>query len=148
MPSTFLSLHYHLVFSTKHREPFINPEWLPRLHQYIGGTINGLGARSEIVGGIADHVHILAELRATHTLADFMRELKKASSIWVHDEIKLRDFAWQEGYAAFTVSASAVDDVRHYIENQEEHHRKRTFREELEIMLQRAGVAYDPKYLD
>lgn len=148
MPSTFLSLHYHLVFSTKLREPFINSDWLPRLHQYIGGTINGLGAHTEIVGGVADHVHILAELRATHTLADFMRELKKASSIWVHDEIKLRAFAWQEGYAAFTVSGSAVDDVRRYIENQEEHHRKRSFREEMEIMLKRAGVVYESRYLD
>jgi putative transposase len=148
MASTFLSLHYHLVFSTKDHEPLIDPAWRPRLHQYVGGMVNGLGARSEGVGGTADHIHFLVELRATHTLADFMRDLKKGSSKWIHEEISQRNFAWQEGYAAFTVNASAVDEVRRYIENQEEHHRERSFREELKIMLQRSGVKFDEKYLD
>jgi len=75
MPSTFLSLHYHMVFSTKGREPIIATSWRPSLHEYLGGTVNGLGAQSGVVGGTADHVHLLIELRATHTLADFMREL-------------------------------------------------------------------------
>ena len=135
MPSTFLSLHYHVVFSTKQREPLLRAEWRPRLHEYLGGTVRGLGARNEMVGGTADHIHLLFELKATHTLADFMRELKKASSIWVHDEIPLRTFAWQEGYAALTVSASGLEEVHRYIENQEEHHRERSFRDELKIML-------------
>jgi putative transposase len=148
MPSTFLSLHYHLVFSTKHREFLIDDQWRSRLHEYLGGTVKGLGAQSEIVGGTADHVHLLVELRATHTLADFMRELKKASSRWVHDEIRLHLFAWQEGYAAFTVSASALMEVRQYIENQENHHRKRGFLEELKTMLQRSGVNFEERYLD
>ena len=148
MSSTYLSLHYHLVFSTKGREPLIAAPWLSRLHLYLGGVANGLGARSEVVGGTADHVHLLVELRATHTLADFMRELKKASSKWCHDEMGQDNFAWQEGYAAFTVSASALDEVRRYIENQEEHHRKRSFRDELKIMLQRSGVKFDERYLD
>src|ERR1700683_879069 len=68
MPSTFLSLHYHVVFSTNRREPFLAAEWRPRLHEYLGGTVRGLGARSEMVGGMADHVHLLFELKATHTL--------------------------------------------------------------------------------
>jgi REP element-mobilizing transposase RayT len=93
MPSTFLSLHYHVVFSTNQREPSLGAEWRSRLHEYMGGVVRGLGARSEMVGGTSDHVHLLFELRATHTLADFMRELKKASSMWVHDEIPLRTFA-------------------------------------------------------
>ena len=148
MPSTFLSLHYHLVWSTKGRAPFIHAEWRDRLHHYLGGAVNGLGGHCEAVGGVADHVHVLAELRAAHMLADFMRELKKASSIWVHQEMHQREFAWQEGYAAFTVAGSSVSAGRTYIQNQEEHHRKRSFREELEEMLRRAGVVYDPKYLD
>jgi REP element-mobilizing transposase RayT len=148
MPSTFLSLHYHLVFSTKDREALIGATWRSRLHQYLGGAVNGLGGESEGVGGTTDHVHLLVELRATHLLADFMRELKKSSSKWVHEEISQKNFAWQEGYAAFTVSASAVDEVRRYIENQEEHHRERSFREELKIMLQRSGVKFDERYLD
>ena len=148
MPSTYLSLHYHIVFGTKDRVPFINPEWRDRLHEYLGGTVRGLGGFPEGVGGVADHVHLLVGLKATHCLADFMRELKKASSVWVHDEIRLDSFAWQEGYAAFTVSATARDAVKTYIANQEEHHRVKSFREELIEMLERAGVEYDPKYLD
>jgi len=148
MPSTYLSLHYHLVFSTKNREAIIEPEWRARLHDYLGGTIRGLGGFPEGVGGVADHVHLLVGLKATHGLADVMRELKKTSSTWVHEEIGLRAFAWQEGYAAFTVSATARDGVRHYIANQEEHHRAKSFREELIEMLEKAGIEYDPKYLD
>jgi putative transposase len=118
------------------------------LHQYLGGTIRGLGGFAEEVGGVADHAHLLAGLKATHCLADVMRELKKASSMWVHEELRIPHFAWQEGYAAFTVSSTARDSVRRYIANQEEHHRGRTFREEMVEMLEKAGVAYDQKYLD
>jgi REP element-mobilizing transposase RayT len=148
MGSTFLSLHYHLVFATKSREAWIEPGWRARLHEYLGGTVNGLGGRSEMVGGVADHVHLLVELRATHSLADFMRELKKASSGWVHEEIGFRAFAWQEGYAAFTVSASGRGQVRAYIQNQEEHHRKRGYLEELRILLEKSGVSFEEKYLE
>ncbi len=147
MGSTYLSLHYHLVFSAKHREPLIESAWRSRLHEYLGGTVNGLGAQAETVGGTADHVHLLVELRATHALADFMRELKKASSVWVHEEIGMRAFVWQEGYAAFTVSASARGKVRSYIQHQEEHHRRRGFLEELKILLKRSGVSFEEKYL-
>lgn len=147
MPSTYLSLHYHLVFSTKNREPLIDSIWRPRLHEYLGGGVRGLGAVSQIVGGAADHVHLLVTLKATHCLADFMRELKKGSSGWVHEEVVHPNFAWQEGYAAFTVSAPAREAVRDYIARQEEHHRKRSFREELVEMLGRAGVEYDARYL-
>jgi REP element-mobilizing transposase RayT len=97
---------------------------------------------------VRDHVHILAGFNAVHSLAEIMRELKKASSIWVHQEMALKSFAWQEGYAAFTVSAPTRESVRNYIFNQEEHHRIKTFREELMEMLNRSGVEYDVKYLD
>jgi putative transposase len=148
MSSTFISLHYHLVFSTKHREPFIPAKWRSRLHEYLGGSVIGLKGRTHAVGGTADHVHLLVELRATHKLADFMRELKKASSFWVHEEIGVRPFEWQEGYAAFTVSASGIARVRRYVQNQEEHHRKRSFLDELRIMLNRSGVSFEEKYLE
>ena len=148
MSSTYLSLYYHLVFSTKNREAIIAPGWRPRLHEYLGGTVAGLGGFPQGVGGVADHVHLLVGLKATHTQADFMRELKKASSVWVHEQIGLAQFAWQEGYAAFTVSATARPAVRQYIDHQEEHQRTKSFREELVEMLERAGVEYDPRYLD
>ena len=148
MPSTYLSLHYHIVFGTKDRVPMIDSAWRSRLQEYLGGTIRGLGGFPEEVGGVADHVHLLAGLKATHCLADVLRELKKASSMWVHEELHIPHFAWQEGYAAFTVSATARESVRRYIVNQEEHHRARTFRDEVVEMLEKAGIAYDPKYLE
>src|SRR5687768_10148125 len=97
---------------------------------------------------MADHVHLLVGLKATHCLADFMRELKKASSAWVHEEIRMPGFAWQEGYGAFTVSPSALPEVQSYIARQEVHHRTKTFREELVEFLEKAGLQYDPRYLD
>ena len=147
MGSTYLSLHYHLVFSTKNREPTIATPWRPRLHEYLGGTVAGLGGLPQGVGGIADHVHLLVGLKATHCLADFMRELKKASSRWVHEQIHELGFTWQEGYAAFSVSATARPSVRSYIANQEEHHRNKTYHEELIEMFHKAGIEFDPKYL-
>ena len=108
MSSTYLSLHCHLVFSTKNRVPAIAADWQARLHEYLGGTIVGLGGFPQGVGGVADHVHLLVGLKATHCLADVLRELKKASSVWVHEQIGLRSFAWQDGYAAFTVGARIV----------------------------------------
>ena len=146
--STYLSLHYHLVFSTKHREPFIEASWQSRLYEYLGGTIAGLGGYPEGIGGVADHVHLLVGLKATHCLADVLRELKKASSVWVHDKIGLDTFAWQEGYAAFTVGATALTQVKGYIDNQASHHAKKTFRDELVEMLNLANVKYDPEYLE
>jgi putative transposase len=148
MASTYLSLHYHLIFATKNREPLIEPSWRARLHEYLGGTLSGLGAFPQGAGGVADHVHLLVGLKATHCLADVLRELKKASSVWIHEELGIRAFSWQEGYAAFTVSAPARASVSRYIANQEEHHRVKSYREELIEMLTRAGVEFDPRYLD
>ena len=148
MASTYLSLHYHLVFATKIRESTIASEWRSRLHEYLGGTITGLGGFPQGVGGVADHVHLLVGLKATHCLADVMRELKKASSVWVHEQLGLRTFAWQEGYAAFTVSATARPGVRQYIANQEEHHHTRSSREELVEMLAKAGIEYDARFFE
>ena len=145
MASTFLSLHYHVVFSTKNREPWIAAAWRDQLHEYLGGTVNGLGGFSQGVGGTADHVHLLFGLKATACLSDFMRELKKASSKWVHDEVGVSAFAWQEGYAGFTVSATARPAVKRYIANQETHHRQKTFREELIGFLEKAGVVCEER---
>jgi putative transposase len=147
MPSTHLSLHYHLIFSTKDRVAFIHRDWRGRLHAYLGGLINDLGGVPEKIGGVEDHVHLLVGLRATHCLADVLRETKSASSKWVHDEIKPPRFSWQEGYGAFTVSASQIETVKSYIANQEAHHRKRTFQEEYLEFLQQSGVEYEEKYL-
>jgi len=146
MGSTFFSLHYHIVFSTKERRPFIKPEWQPRLHSYLGGIIRGMNGVAEIVGGVEDHVHILASLRPVHCIADVLRDLKKESSKWTKENFDRR-FTWQEGYAAFTVSPAAIDSVRRYIATQEAHHRKRSFVDELRELLNTAGIEFDEKYL-
>ncbi len=146
MGSTYLSLYYHIVFSTRNREPLIEPAWRAALHEYLGGTVNGLGGQSLTVGGVDDHVHLLFQLNATHRLADFMRELKKASSGWA--AANTGSFAWQEGYAALTVSASAVPDVREYIRNQEAHHRHLSCRDEVLALLRKSGVEVDERYFD
>ena len=148
MPSTFTNLHFHIVFCTKQRRNTIDPEWRERLFEYMGGTIRGLGGVAEIVGGVADLVHLLIGLKPTHTLADVLRELKKAATVWVHERTGDLSFSWQEGYAAFTVSATARDGVRKYIANQDEHHRIRSFLEEWTMLLDKAGVEYDPAYLE
>lgn len=146
MSSTYLSLHYHIVFCTKDRRPLIRPEWCSQLHEYIGGTIRGLGGIPQCVGGVEDHVHLLVGLEATHKIADFLRELKKATSLWAANESGER-FAWQEGYAAFTVSWTHREALKKYISTQEEHHKDLDFVEELKRLLKRNGVEYDPKYL-
>jgi REP element-mobilizing transposase RayT len=109
--------------------------------------IRTLGGVPEAVGGVADHVHLLVGLRATRTLADVLREIKSVSSAWVHEEVGVGSFAWQEGYGAFTVSASQLENVRDYIQQQEEHHRTRRFREEYLALLQRHGVQFDERYV-
>jgi putative transposase len=148
MGSTFLSLHFHIVFATKNRQRSISHKWKDRLHEYLGGTIRGLDGFPQAIGGVEDHVHLLVGLRATHALADFVRELKKSATNWVHEQTLDPYFAWQEGYSAFTVSPNARDGVKRYIANQVEHHRRRSYVEELRSMLDEAGVEYDPKYLE
>jgi REP element-mobilizing transposase RayT len=146
MGSTFYSLHYHVVFSTKDRRPFIRAEWRARLHEYLGGTVRGLGGVAEAIGGVEDHVHLLISLKTTEAPANLVRELKKASSVWTAENHE-RDFGWQDGYAIFTASWTHCPVLRRYIAGQEEHHRKASFADELKRLLEKNGVAYDPKYL-
>lgn len=146
MSGTYLSLHYHLVFSTKNRQRLLSAEYRTRLYEYLGGTLVGMGATPQAIGGTDDHIHLLVGLKATHTLSDLVRELKKSSSSFMKETSPY--FAWQEGYAAFTVSATAREGVKRYIANQEEHHRVKSFIEELQGLLEQAGVEYDSKYLN
>ena len=147
MPSTHLSLHYHLIWGTEHRQPTIANLWRDRLHAYLGGATRTIGGIPEAVGGTDDHVHMLVGLRATHCLSEVLREIKHASSQWVHETITATDFAWQEGYGAFTVSASQIATVKEYIARQEAHHRKRTFQEEYREFLRQSGIDYDERSL-
>jgi putative transposase len=148
MPSTYTNLLYHIVFSTKDRRPFINKQLRAELHPYIGGIILDAGGKPIEVGGVDDHVHILAKLPATIAVADALRLIKANTSKWVGERPDLaRTFAWQTGYAAFTVSKSQVVVVRKYIRNQEQHHRKKTFKQELVSLLDKREIEYDRRYL-
>jgi REP element-mobilizing transposase RayT len=147
MPQTHLSLHYHLVFHTKGNKPIIETEWRERLHAFLGGCIKTAGGIPIAVGGTDDHAHLFLGLRATHRLADVVKDVKVASSKWVHTEIGDPRFGWQNGYGAFTVSTSLLERVRKYVLNQEEHHRKRSTRDEYVKLLELAGVEYDERFL-
>ncbi len=147
MPSTLVSLHVHLVFSTKDRRPSIQPFWRERLHASLGGVVRRLKAVPEAVGGVEDHVHVLASLRAVHQLSDCVRDLKQASSRWVHESLRLDNFAWQEGYGAFSVGAGHCNALKDYIDEQQQHHHSNTFQSEYIRLLQQEGVTYDERYL-
>ena len=148
MPQTFTSLHYHIVFSTKHRDPSITPELQPRLYEYLGGIVRSQGGQLVAAGGIPDHVHLLMRLNQQHAVADVMRVLKANSSGWVHETFpQLRNFAWQTGYGAFTVGLSTMARVKRYIANQEEHHKQESFQDEFRSFLTKHGFEYDERYL-
>jgi REP element-mobilizing transposase RayT len=137
-----------VVFSTKGREPIISEEYRERLYSYIGGIIRNEGAEPLAIGGIADHVHLAIKIRSTHCLSDLVRMIKANSSKWINESnLSKCKFAWQNGYGGFSVSASQIEKVRNYIENQAEHHRTKTFKEELIEILEKHGVDFEPKYL-
>ncbi len=138
------SLHVHLVFGTKDRRQTITDRLRPKLHAYLGGIMRELHAKPVIVNGTGDHIHMLVTIPATLCVADLARVVKANSSKWIKEH---GAFAWQKGYAAFTVSTSRMPAVVTYIRNQEEHHRKRSFEDEFIALLKRHGVTYDPKYL-
>jgi REP element-mobilizing transposase RayT len=148
MSSSYCNLLYHIVFSTKDREPWMTATIRPRIHQYLGGAIRKEYGIALTVNGTADHVHILAKLRQDKALSKLVGELKANSSGWISRTLDdCVGFAWQEGYGAFTVSESQVPKVRRYIERQEEHHRVVSFLEELKVMLKAHGLPFDERDL-
>ena len=148
MPQSLSSVLIHLVFSTKNRTPTILPEIQARLWEYLGGIVKGLKGFPIQIGGMPDHVHMLVTLRQQLALADMLREIKAGSSGWIHDTFQeLREFEWQAGYGAFTVSHSGVPTVKEYIVNQAEHHKTLTFQDEYRFLLKKHGIEFDERYL-
>jgi REP element-mobilizing transposase RayT len=147
MPQSFASLHCHIVFSTKQRQPLIETEVQPRLFEYLGGIFRGHSSRLIAAGGVPDHVHLLVSLGREIAVADVLRLVKTNSSRWMHKEIGLARFAWQSGYGAFAVSFSNINQVRSYLTKQEEHHRRVTFQEEFRELLRRHGLEWDERYV-
>ncbi|HVT82222.1 MAG TPA: IS200/IS605 family transposase [Phycisphaerae bacterium] len=148
MSQTLVKLYVHVVFSTKHREPMIVPEVEQKLHAYMTGIVKGNGCKLVRIGGMPDHVHLLVLLSKNLALADFLQVTKKESSKWIKTQYpSLDQFRWQDGYAGFSVSESAVDTCIRYIDNQKEHHAKLTFQQELLMLLQKHNVEYDERYM-
>jgi putative transposase len=148
MPDSYTNLLYHIVFSTKNRRPLITPEYEVRLYNYIGGTIRGLGGISLELNGTEDHIQVLAKLRPDRALSDVLRDLKANATGWMHDVFPVqKDFSWQRGYGAFTVSHSNTEEVRNYIARQKEHHAKISFRDEFIQFLKSNGIEYDERFV-
>jgi REP element-mobilizing transposase RayT len=148
MSHTYSNLLSDVVFSTKERQPLIDAELKPRLLGYMNGIVDETGGKVLSLNAMPDHLHMLWEMPPTSSMSDSMRVLKTNSSRWVHETWNSRKrFAWQTGYAAFSVSRSNVPAVANYIEAQEQHHRKRTFQEEFIELLVKHGVPYDPKFV-
>lgn len=143
MAQTYTRLLYHIVFSTKHRELWIDSAWRDELHAYIGGIVRNRKGDLLAAGEIPDHIHLLLRLAADRSVSDVVRDIKSNSSAWLHER-EISSFAWQEGYGAFTLSPSAIPGVTAYINTQEQHHAKETFRDEFLSMLTAAEVEYDP----
>jgi putative transposase len=149
MPQSFSAVYVHLVFSTKERKPFLRDRAIRELlHSELGGISKKLECAPLITGGVEDHVHQLARFGRTLSLAEWVKELKRASNLWLKDQSRdYADFEWQAGYAAFSVSASNLEHVIEYIRNQEEHHRQRSFQDELRLLLKRHGMEWDERYI-
>jgi putative transposase len=148
MGHTYANVLVHVIYSTKDRAKLINADIRPRLYEYLAGVARQEFGRALDIGGTEDHVHGLLSLRSEVSLAEALRKWKSLSSGWVHKTFSERaTFGWQSGYAAFSVSQSALDAVRAYIAGQAEHHRRVSFEEELRTFLDRHGIPYDPVHL-
>ena len=148
MANTYSSLNIHYVFSTKNRVPMIVGDVKDRLWAFMGGIARENGMKARCIGGIADHAHLLISMPTTLSIAKGIQLIKGGASTWIHETFpEMEHFAWQEGYGAFSVSASHLAETIAYIENQEEHHRHKSFQEEYLAFLKKHEIDYNEKYL-
>jgi REP element-mobilizing transposase RayT len=148
MSDPYLSLRVHLVWATKNRRPWLDPEWRPRLYACAAAVIARRGGELFTAGGTRDHIHLYVEPPITLALADLVSSIKTATSKWIHDSFPhRRDFRWQHGYGAFSVTPFDDAYIRDYIRNQELHHKDNRFAGEYRDILDRHGVTYDPAHI-
>ena len=149
MPQSLAKILVHTVFSTEDRRPFLRDKPLrDELHRYLGGILINLECQPVIVGGVEDHVHMLCALSRTCNAAEMVKEVKRGSSLWLKTKSPdLTDFAWQNGYGIFSIGFSQIKDVRDYITEQEEHHRKVSFQDEFRQLLRRYEIEFDERYV-
>jgi len=148
MGQSLPKVYIHVVFSTRYRAPLITKDIKADLFSYIGALSNGLDCKSIIVGGYNDHIHILSLLSSQKTISEFVREIKKESSKWIKTkDIKFDNFYWQKGYAAFSVSPNNIENLIHYIQDQEVHHLKSSFQDECRKFFKSYNIEYDERYV-
>jgi REP element-mobilizing transposase RayT len=148
MPQSLSCLLIHVVFSTKHREPWLDDPWRPALFAYMAEVGRDLGCEVFRVGGVADHVHLATSLSRTVTVADFVKKMKTTSNAWIKQRsTRHAEFEWQAGYGVFSVGQSQLAQLTNYIDRQEEHHRRRSFKEEYLALLSKYGIQGDERYL-
>ena len=148
MPGTFSQIYIQVVFAVKGRENFIVKPWRDDLHKYIAGIVKGKEQKSIIVNGVADHIHCFVGLKPSMTISDLVRDIKNNSTNFINEKKLVKGkFSWQEGYGAFSYSHSQINDVYNYILNQEEHHNKKTFKEEYLEFLNKFEIPFEERYL-
>lgn len=149
MPQSLATVYLHLVFSTKERRPWLRDGSVrSSLHEYLGGISKRLECAPVLIGGVEDHVHILARFGRTITIADWVKEMKRSSNLWLQERgADWCDFQWQGGYAVFSVSQSSLSRARDYVARQVEHHRKLSFQDELRAMFRKHEMEFDERYV-
>jgi putative transposase len=148
MANTFSQIYIHCVFATKDRDCSISQTWKNELYKYICGIVNNNNQKVYAINGVADHIHILISIKPNCLLSDLVRDIKASSSKWVNSKSFLKGkFQWQEGFGSFSVSQSQLDKVIAYIDNQEEHHKKLSFKAEYLDFLKSYNIEYDEKYV-
>ena len=148
MANTYTQIHIHFVFAVKFRDGIISPQWKDTLYKYITGTIHNNNHKLLAINGTSDHIHILIGLRPSQSISDLMKDVKQSSSKWINENKLVKGhFEWQEGYGAFSHSKSQINKVIDYIDNQESHHKKLTFKEEYLDFLKKFDVDYDEKFI-
>jgi REP element-mobilizing transposase RayT len=148
MPQSLSLVVIHVIFSTKDRRPFLDPDTCPNLHAYLATVARNAGCECYRVGGVADHVHLAIRLSRTLTIANLVENLKTSSSKWLKTRSpSLASFSWQRGYGCFSVGPTDLESLCAYIDRQEEHHRTRTFQDEFQMFLKKYGVEYGEAYV-
>jgi len=148
MADTYLSLRVHLVWATKNRKPWLDPEWRPRLYACVGKILARKGGKLICAGGVRDHIHLYVEPPGTLPIGELVSTIKANTTRWIHQTFDHRgDFKWQHGYGAFTVTGFDDEYLRDYIRNQEIHHRERAFTGEYLGLLERHRIAFDPAHV-
>lgn len=146
--SSYRQIFYHIVFGTKNRESTISEAHCDELCKYISGVIRNSKCKLYRINGVEDHIHILSDLHPSLSLADYVKDIKVASSLWMKECGKFPEFAgWQEGYGAFTYSIKERDTIINYIKNQKEHHKSEIFYDEYKRLLVENGIEFNEKYL-